>query len=489
MGRPRRAAAVCLAVAAFLLTCWLRAPRLHRASTGVVGLVPQEAGSADETGLQMPRHGQRQIRPVRTAGPRETKERAELAPLPQRHQGAAGQSREQRADGAVARRDSESEQKAWEAVASSASGYHGELGVPVVVFAGVRHQYLAETMRSLDTSRRMCIVSFNSREEGQLQDSLAVLATVRNLEVRTLRVQPAAYGLTGHAYMKLVWLETVRAAFRAVRPYEGDVVFLEDDLQVAPDFWPVLDGAARFKRLGSVTAVFAMGGWGGHNLVSADPQTFVLKTSRAFPTMGYGFNRSLAREIEAVSVEIRGEQRFPDWSDAACHWLRLRYERTNRSELRSFASPRAMELVQPTLSRVWHIGQRSSIGEDGDWEVAHNPPWQGRSLSNFSWTMKPGLHDYHGVFCPPGSKCKEGHVIHVDSRGPVNSKATSPASLLAFFFLHESSFRVLAILALLCVVVGCVALVAVAADRLCAGPRVSRIADTLQDRIVASRVK
>ena len=34
-----------------------------------------------------------------------------------------------------------------------------------------------------------------------------------------------------------------------------------------------------------------------------------------------------------------------------------------------------MEVVQPSLSRVWHVGQKSSIGADGDRQVSEHPPW------------------------------------------------------------------------------------------------------------------
>ena len=34
-----------------------------------------------------------------------------------------------------------------------------------------------------------------------------------------------------------------------------------------------------------------------------------------------------------------------------------------------------MELIQPSLSRVWHVGQKSSIGADGDRVVSEHPPW------------------------------------------------------------------------------------------------------------------
>ena len=69
------------------------------------------------------------------------------------------------------------------------------------------------------------------------------------------------------------------------------MVFLEDDLVVAPDFYASIAAASRFKRAANAP-VFAMGGWAGINTKMPDPHHFILKTWSAVPTMGYGFVRT-----------------------------------------------------------------------------------------------------------------------------------------------------------------------------------------------------
>ena len=148
-------------------------------------------------------------------------------------------------------------------------------------------------------------------------------------------------------------------------------MFLEDDLVVAPDFYASIAAASRFKRAANAP-VFAMGGWAGINQVEPRPQSFLHKTWVAFPTMGYGFNRSLWEELRPVSSQIAestgvGDKKhttLEDWSFAASSSLRQRFNATRSAVLRGFRVPAEVRLIQPTVSRVWHIGHNSSIAQD-----------------------------------------------------------------------------------------------------------------------------
>ena len=71
-----------------------------------------------------------------------------------------------------------------------------------------------------------------------------------------------------------------------LKPYDGDVAFIEDDLVVSLDFYRALAETLRFKQLKGAN-VFAMGGWGGENLMHATPELFSSNCYRGFPTMGY----------------------------------------------------------------------------------------------------------------------------------------------------------------------------------------------------------
>jgi hypothetical protein len=178
----------------------------------------------------------------------------------------------------------------------------------------------------------------------------------------------------------------------------------------------VLHEASAFKNGPHGGAVFAMGGWSGSNMADADPQVFLRHTAMAFPTMGYGFNRSLWRHINALSYEILEGVAKPldDWSDALALCLKLEYERTHNPQLEIFGIHEEVQVIQPTLSRVWHIGHESSIGTDGLREVSENPPWHAHSslLQSgvfLNHTLKPGLHNYGGEMCRDAGACKKSY--------------------------------------------------------------------------------
>ena len=281
---------------------------------------------------------------------------------------------------------------------------------------------------------RLCIVSFNTappkgmlQRQERLHASFDAARDVSLLHIKPLRVQPL-HGREArkhpHAYMKRVWMETMQRVWRLLEPYDGDVLFLEDDLLVAPDFFQVLKEVSNFKRAVNGTQVFAMGGWGGENMFGADPAVFLRRTSRAFPTMGYGFNRSLWRRIEQVAPEIlegRGAHGVVplehDWSDAVAQALTREYKRTHDRELSSFAIGWETEVIQPTLSRVWHVGHQSTIGTDGRRHVSGDAPWSGHvellaSGQKLNHTLKGGRHNPVGRPCQPGHPC-----AHDDAAG------------------------------------------------------------------------
>ena len=165
---------------------------------------------------------------------------------------------------------------------------------------------------------------------------------------------------------------------------------------------------ARVKRLDGAwpVGVVALGSWGGENLLFADSRTFRVKTTRNFPTMGYAFNRSLWGMISDATrthrLSNKGSQ--TDWCvHPECHqtfqpriiniggdysaiqvillWcqvmlrccllgvcraisLSLLMGNLAKTDwaMRGFAR-RNIKMVQPTLSRAWHVGSRSAVGK------------------------------------------------------------------------------------------------------------------------------
>jgi hypothetical protein len=104
------------------------------------------------------------------------------------------------------------EEALWDALAEAESISGADMrAIPVVLFAGTRSEYLRKVLQDLDVERRVCIVSFNSLEDGQLAASFDVALHVQKLHVRAIRVQPFSHNhRRGHAYMKHVWMATMQ---------------------------------------------------------------------------------------------------------------------------------------------------------------------------------------------------------------------------------------------------------------------------------------
>ena len=99
--------------------------------------------------------------------------------------------------------------------------------------------------------------------------------------------------------------------------YNGDIIFLEDDLIVSKDALTVLDFLSGCKN-GHVTHIkntkqdhythihhthfISLGGWGGENQINADPTLFTIKSHKYVPTMGYGFNRTLYNMMKSNGI-------------------------------------------------------------------------------------------------------------------------------------------------------------------------------------------
>lgn len=331
------------------------------------------------------------------------------------------------------------ELRAWNDLLVRCSAKHAGLSasrllkkndIPVVIMAGSRSEYLLQVLQQLDDLGRaqLVIVSYNRPKISEshpieLTKSFEVAGTMKNLIVWPIwssqNLLTDAHG-SMNRYVKVVWMETMAKVWETLHGYDGDVIFLEDDLLVSPDFFTAVDAASEVKQ-SSNTAVFALGGWAGQNAGSASrrPEQFMRKTWSAFPTMGYGFNRSLWRRISTARGEIINSSgldcaqqqnycahNLDDWSFAVSRSLRLRYGRTKDPYLRNFQTFKEVQLVQPPVSRVWHIGKDSSIAEDvsqkSGWDVSSVPPWVGyvnHSNHSITHTLLPGYFDYDGEEC------------------------------------------------------------------------------------------
>ena len=61
--------------------------------------------------------------------------------------------------------------------------------------------------------------------------------------------------------------------------YKNDVLFLEEDGVLSPDFVKVMWYVSEVKRRNAHIIQFALGGWSGENMINAHPDTFVVRTA------------------------------------------------------------------------------------------------------------------------------------------------------------------------------------------------------------------
>lgn len=87
--------------------------------------------------------------------------------------------------------------------------------------------------------------------------------------------------------------------------YSGDVIILEDDCVPSPDFIEVAWALHHLKSQRHDSVVAALAGWGGEQLLNANPHTFVVQLQRdVFPNMGYIVNKSLTDYVDQWKVSL-----------------------------------------------------------------------------------------------------------------------------------------------------------------------------------------
>lgn len=311
--------------------------------------------------------------------------------------------------------------------------------IPTVVFAGKRYMYLEKVVEGLRAAylrernsssfdyslgKPICLFSFDIRLH------MLVYEDIRNY---CNAIHTASYAEdfchvmvnvninsdvdvdgSGHLHVKNVWMKTMKYVWDQALPYwSGDIVFLEDDVIPSPDYFVVVKHLSDLKNenlertpckdSGLHPQVFALGSWGGENTILATTVSFMQKTSQGMPTMGYGFNRQLWGYIKKSERRIL-EHPDNDWSGAVAESLvqlyqRFKYRDPECHELNGFHKSQQVEVYQPTLSRVWHIGRVSTVGSSH--KVEDTPPWAGERLLDkmFKATLLQGRHDWFGFPC------------------------------------------------------------------------------------------
>jgi hypothetical protein len=298
----------------------------------------------------------------------------------------------------------------------NASNNASKVPIPVMILVGgARIDYCSRVLDGVLTGnearqRHLFLVGENAVHSSEILLNLSASTGWDLLQVHVLDVQVdpmATAGLTRPERLKFIWYAAMESVWNSphLADYHGDIVFLEDDVVPAPDFFHALDFACAAKRARrNVIQLAAMGGWGGENQAGADSKTFTMKVAQAFPTMGYVFDRALWTEILRLKDMVLQDRANTDWaeslSQALCTQARaLHYP----AELASFHRCGHVQLIQPTLSRVWHIGVRSQVGslhESSVYKWPTIPSWArpgySRMLNASDATVLHGMRDVYG---------------------------------------------------------------------------------------------
>jgi hypothetical protein len=269
-----------------------------------------------------------------------------------------------------------------------------QIVLKVVLFAGNRLDELHRTVAALAESARACRVALDChfyfdhnaiRTPRQKQISTSVLHDIENgqltLPCHTVHIatnNASVNGQFAEQRFKMHWFWAISHVFAT--DDETDVLFLEDDVVVAPDALTVFNLLSTAKRRPASSSQFvSLGAWGGENLVNARARLIVQHRMHNLPTIGYGFNKTVWRAL--VSVKDRFfKHPSPDWAIAAAGSLHD-----------------CIVVISPTLSRVWHIGS-SGLHM---WSIQTQPNWKNDELlrPDSCATLDLSMRNWFGFHC------------------------------------------------------------------------------------------
>jgi hypothetical protein len=286
--------------------------------------------------------------------------------------------------------------------------------IPVMILVGNRIEYFRRVWHAVRDANgnhsRICFLI--GEETDKATSTIQANATTSPnlmLSIHKIELSAANRELKGPERLKHIWFAAMHRVWDSdlLSNYSGDVVFLEDDVVPSSDFFVALEFTSNIKRQLALFQLIAMGGWGGENQVDASARTFTLKASKSFPTMGYAFNRSLWAEIEKVEYSMLADSACLDWAECLSNKLWTQAEALwFPLELVSFHQAGFVKLIQPTLSRVLHIGSVSQVGSrhQGDsYRWPTRPSWElaGTLLRNHSEAiLVSGMRDVFGFPSP-----------------------------------------------------------------------------------------
>lgn len=308
--------------------------------------------------------------------------------------------------------------------------------IPLVIFSSYRPRYLERTLDSISLSGSIdpstpCLFILHHTKASSMEDInetykvLSKITFCRKLvwtfgneeEERTPEVLKAHWWNT----MKKVFDEKDSFQLKRNETFRSDVLFMEDDIVVAPDFMEVMWFSLLVKNSVGNIHFSTLQGVGEENLVDHQPDTFVVSQVPLVQSIGYAFNSSMWEYIKTFREDALGHAE-KDWP--LYLGLMLLYNRNTT----------VFRIASPTISRIWHVGDSDSGStDDPQTSVSYKPntipPWkrarEQRFLNQHKATVLPGIRDMYGRLCHP---CEMALRTYKFSGGSYSCRCLCPTS-------------------------------------------------------------
>lgn len=310
--------------------------------------------------------------------------------------------------------------------------------VPLVIFSSYRPKYLERTLESISSSGSIvpstpCLFILHHTKASSMEDInetykvLGKITFCRKLvwtfgneeEERSPEV------LKTHWWNTMIKVFDEHDAFQLKHneTFSGDVLFVEDDLVVAPDFMEVMWYSLLVKNSVPNIHFSTLQGVREENLVDHQPDAFVVSEVPLVQSIGYAFNTSMWEYIKTFQEDALGHAE-KDWP--LYLGLMLLYNRNST----------IFRIVSPTISRIWHVGgndlgSSADPGASSKYKPDQLPPWkrarERRYLNRDKANVLPGVRDMHGRLCHP---CEMESRTYKFSRGSYNCRCLCPTSNL-----------------------------------------------------------
>lgn len=308
--------------------------------------------------------------------------------------------------------------------------------IPLVIFSSYRPKYLERTLQSISLSGSIdpstpCLFILHHTKASSMEDInetykvLSMITFCRKLvwtfgnedEERTPEVLKAHWWNT----MKKVFDEKDAFQLKRNESFSSDVLFVEDDIVVAPDFMEVMWFSLLIKNSVGNIHFSTLQGVGEENLVDHQPDAFVVSQVPLVQSIGYAFNSSMWEYIKTFQEDALGHAE-KDWP--LYLGLMLLYNRNTT----------VFRIASPTISRIWHVGD-NDLGSTGDPQTSvvykpnTIPPWkrarEQRYLNQHKAKVLPGIRDMHGRLCHP---CERVLRMYKFSGGSYTCRCLCPTS-------------------------------------------------------------